>query len=124
MIDLTNKTTDEVNEVLIKYQSFFNDLPKISEIINLVYTIHLAVECINEKYKSLDKDLKTWCVLLIKNIYKLVDSEADINDEINKFVEYHILNYKKYIDSIIQYTNEYDRDHSFLSKYIKIIKRA
>lgn len=119
MIDLINKTNDEINSILNKYQSLYYDLPtKSVEFVNLVYTIHLAFTFLNKDNK-LSLDLKTWSVLLIKRIFKTINTEDDVINEIDNFLKYYNAEYENYINNIAFFSNEFDRDYSFLTKYIR-----
>ena len=120
MIDLTSKTKEEIDTLMNEYQGFWTDMPKIGLLVQEIYTIDLAVKYLKEeKHKDLNNDLKTWCVILIKRIFKNINIEEDMHAEINKFIEYFNDKHQKYVDEIVFFTDEFDRDSSFLTTYIR-----
>jgi len=117
MIDLTSKTKEEINALMNEYQGLWADMPKIDELIQEVYLIDLAFKYLKEM--DIDKDLKTWSVLLIKRLFRTINIEEDVHVEIDKFIKYHNTLYKKYVDELVMYTDKFDRDSSFLTIYIR-----
>lgn len=119
MIDLTNKTVDEINGYIQKYASVL-ELIKPQEQPYMAYIIDVAVNYIKEKYNNLTIDWKSWCTLLVKEQYfnKKLKSEKDIKETIDNFVEHWIKEYNEYCNNLGMYTSEYDRDRGFVYEYM------
>ncbi len=116
MIDLTNKTTDEINSLIQKYAS-------ILEIINpkdqphFAVTIDIAYHHLTEKHSDLSPEWKAWCVVVLKPQMDKIRYESDIVKIIDDFVEYYNTNYQNYVDNSVA-VSEYDRNYGFVYSYI------
>ena len=120
MIDLTNKTVDEINALIQKYASAL-ELLRPADQPYMAYIIHVACNYIELKYKDLNKDWKAWAVVVLKNLYKKINNDDDIRKFIDEFIGYYALEYQKYINDLVWH-NEFDRDwgfvHGFMHKKI------
>ena len=119
MIDLTNKTVDEINGYIQKYASVL-ELIKSQEQPYMAYIIDVAVNYIKDKHNDLTIDWKSWCTLLIKEQYfnKKLKSEKDIKEIIDDFIVYWIKEYDEYCNNLGMYSSEYDRDRGFVYEYM------
>jgi hypothetical protein len=116
MIDLTNKTVDEINALIVKYAKALEVFRPEAQPY-LAYLIGVSVDYLNEKYKDLDKDWKTWSVVVIKRHFDHIKTDADIKKIIDDFIEYYHAEHKKYCENIISAT-EWDRDCGFVNQYM------
>lgn len=113
MIDLTNKSIDEVNQLIQKYA-------KVLEIIRpeeqpyLAVLIDVAHKYIVEKYKDLTADWKTWCIIALKKERNKIHRESDVPKIIDEFVEYYKNEYQKYVNNLGVFASEFDRDMGFV----------
>ena len=75
---------------------------------------------IKQKYPNVDLNIKGWCGVLIRILYfkNKIESEIQITNIIDEFIDYWNLNYKNYCNNLISYTSEYDRDLGFVYKFI------
>jgi hypothetical protein len=116
MIDLTNKTIDEINGLIQKYAHALElvrqpDQPYMAYIINVAYA-HLQ-----DKHKDLNKDWKAWTIVVLKNLCRKINNDSDIQKIVDEFVEYQKIEYKKYVENLIWH-NEIERDWGFVYGYI------
>lgn len=125
MIDLSNKTNEDINAIIQKYQ-------KIVEVIYMKYpnefpylitAIDLGVNYVNTKYNEIDPLWKTMCMLLIKIKYRDVNSETDINNIIDEFITHITNEYTQYSAAIELSASEYDLCYQFVCQYINDSKR-
>jgi hypothetical protein len=119
MIDLTNKSVDEINELIKKYAQAL-ELIKPQFQPYLAVIIDIGVKHIKEKHQDLPVDWKAWSIVYLKNKYfkGRIHKESDIPDLIDDLIRHHNDDYKKYIDDLGVFTNEYDRDRGFVHKYL------
>ena len=116
MIDLTNKTVDEINSFITKYAKALEIFRPEAQPY-LAYMINTAVDYLNEKYKDLSADWKTWVIILVKRHFDTIKTEAEIKNIIDKFFVYYNAEYQKYCDSIVS-ASEWDKDNGFLHQYL------
>jgi hypothetical protein len=119
MTDLTNRTVEEVNGLIQKYNQLL-EVSGVKTVIDaqiLVIIIDIAVNHIEEKYKTLNKDWKAWTVVVLKNLQKKISNVDDVRKIIDEFVGYYALEYQKYVDDLVWH-NEYDRDWGFVHRFI------
>lgn len=120
MIDLTNKTIDDVNVLIQKYTPVL-ELIKTNQdnIPHLAVIIDIAVNYIKNNYNDLSIDWKIWSVYLIKemSIKNIIKTEDDICKEINEFISYYNLKYQNYCEDMVS-TSDFERDRIFVRKYI------
>ena len=121
MIDLTNRTVDEINGLIQKYTPLLelyikhqNDMPYLAVVIDV------GINHLKTNYDKMTIDWKSWIMVLLKEEYfrKLIKSEADIPKEIDDFIIYHNENYENYLKDTIA-ASEYDRDRGFIYMYLK-----
>jgi len=117
MIDLTNKTIDEINALIIKYA-------KILELLNpqeqpyFAYIIDIAIKHIDEKYDSLNKNWKTSIIFILKKLSNKINNESDIKMIVDEFIKYYNNEYAGYCEEMIC-IDEVDREFNFVYKFIK-----
>jgi len=131
MTDLINKVdriiNDDINSIQIlitKFTSVLQETKIEKNIPYLAYIIDASINHINNNHKDLSKDLKTWSVLVVKNLFldgKIINDE-DIPNIIDDFIGYYTAEYEKYSEDIISGT-EFDRDNGFMFRYIRNKKR-
>jgi len=116
MVDLTNKTIDEINALIQKYASAL-ELLKPQYQPYMAYIIHAAYTHLETQYKDLNKDWKSWTIVVLKNLYHKINNDTDIQKTIDEFVVYYKSEYDKYIKDLIWH-NEIDRDWGFVHAFI------
>jgi hypothetical protein len=127
MTDLINRVNslhvDVVNTLLKKYQPVLEEIKFKSQedIPYMAYVLNLTVNYVNQKHKEETSDWKTWCGVLIKRLFEreIVKTKEDIFKHIDQFLEYKKKEYKKYVENIALYSDEYHRDNPFIEQYIK-----
>ena len=119
MIDLTNRTIDEINELIQKYSNVLELIKQQDVIPYLAVVIDVGVKYIKEKYPNLELDWKAWLIVYLKNVYLKgkIKKESEIPEFIDKFIKEYEDNYVKYIDSLGMFASEFDRDYAFVKKY-------
>jgi hypothetical protein len=126
MTDLINKIDKQIKndnnsiQILVdKFSVLLEETKDKKNQLYLAYIIDFCVNNINENHKNLSKDWKAWSVVVVKNLYLegKIKKEIDISNIINDFIEYYFLEYENYCNDVISVT-KYDRDYSFVSKYI------
>jgi len=116
MIDLTNKNIDEINTLVQKYAPVLESIkPETQPYI--AYIIEIAYNYLQEKYKDLHKDWKSWMIVILKNQFNNINNDNDILKNIDDFIIYHHSNYQKYCEDTIS-ASEFDRDHRFVYDYL------
>lgn len=120
MIDLTNRTVDEVNELIQKYAFVLELIRPPQHIPYLAVIIDIGVKYIQEKHRDLELNWKSWSMVYIKNKYKKgkINKESDIPDLIDEFINHYKNEYSDYIQQIGMSASEIDRDYGFVCKYI------
>jgi len=120
MIDLTNKTTEEVNALIQKYAPVLelfarqqNHIPYLAVIIDT------GVNYLKTAYNEMTIDWKSWIIVLLKELYlrKLIKNVADVSKEIDDFIVYHNEKYVNYINDVVA-ASDYDRDRGFIYMYL------
>jgi hypothetical protein len=120
MIDLTNKNVDEINGLIQKYIPILELIKEREQIPYIAYVLEYAVNYIKSKYLDLNKDWKTWTILVIKNQYlnDKIQSESDIELIADEFIEYWKQEHQNYVDDLALWRSEVDRDSNFVHMYI------
>ena len=122
MIDLiNNRTIDEVNLLIQKYAGVLELIKQQEEIPYLAIVIDVGIKYIKEKHNNLNIDWKAWTIVYLKHKYLngQIKKEEDILNLIENFLKNYHNNYNKYIDSLGIYSNDFDRDYTFVCKYIR-----
>lgn len=119
MIDLTNKTLDEINALIQKYAPVLELTKHINHIPILAYIYDISINYIKESYSGLTADWKSWAVFVVnKNyFYNKITMESDIKTTIDDFFNYHIQHYNEYCQDLIS-ASDYDRESGFVNKYL------
>jgi len=122
MIDLTNKSVEQINELIQKYTPVLElFIEKEEHIPYLAYIIDLGVNHIKTKHNNLTVDWKSWTVFIIEKKYfdNKIRVESDIITIIDNFVEFFNKEYQKYIDDLGMFASEYDRDRGFIYMFLR-----
>ena len=119
MIDISNKTIDELNILIGKYASALEQLPanERDSIPYLAVIFDIAIPYIEVKYPDLNKDVKAWAIYVLKLLLRYLKNEADIKRVIDEFFEYYKTEYPKYGNDIVLTASVFDKDHSFVYNY-------
>ena len=93
----------------------------VPHIGHVAFIINISVNYINSEHAELNLDWKSWCVVMIKRLFdqNKLDTKEDVFKHIDQFIEYKKTEYKKYVDNIVLYSDEYYRDSPFIDRYIK-----
>lgn len=119
MIDISNKTVDELNAIITKYVSALEQIPtnERDAIPYLAVVFDIAVPYIREKYPELNKDIKAWAIYVLKLLLRYLKNEADIKRVVDEFIAYYQAEYANYGKDIELSASQYDRDHKFVYTY-------
>jgi hypothetical protein len=120
MIDLTNRSVEDVNALIQKYASVL-ELIKPQHQPSMAVILEVGINHVKENYPMLELDWKVWSIVLLKNKYLSghLKKESDIPKTIADFVQHIKDNYADYIQQLGMFTNEFDRDYAFLCRYMK-----
>lgn len=115
-MNLIEKSVEEVNILIKKYRSVLevSDLSSNDEVQLLAIVIDVVVNYLNEKYNDLTPELKTWCVLVLKNKFNTFKVEDEVKKMIDNFIVYWNNEYQKYCNGLEMFTSEFDRDYGFI----------
>lgn len=120
MIDLTNKiasmSVEEIQNLLTKYKPVL-ELSKKKDLSKLAYIFDIACKYIIEKHNNLNIDFKVWSVIILYDYFDNIKTESDIENNIDKFINYYNENYKTYINNLDVVASIYDRDAGFVQEY-------
>jgi len=120
MIDLTNRTVEEINGLIQKYTPLLElFVRQQNHIPYLAVVIDVGINHLKTNYDKMTIDWKSWIMVLLKEEYlrKLIKSEVDIPKEIDEFIIYHNENYENYVKDTVA-ASEYDRDRGFIYTYL------
>ena len=98
MTDLTNRTAQEVNELIQKYAPVL-EVSGIKTVIDakiLVILVDIAVKYIEEKYANLNTELMALSVVAVKESQKKIKNEADVKKIVDDFIEYYKTEFEQY----------------------------
>ena len=120
MIDLTNKTPEELNTLIQKYLPVLQEI-KVSPVLypQLAYIFDVATKHILEKHNELTPEWKSWCMVVLKELFtkSKISNDLDVTNIIDDFVNEYNLNYESYC-SYMSSANEYDQQRGFVHAYI------
>jgi hypothetical protein len=117
MIDISNKSVDELNALITKYKSALEQVYETQTIPYLAVVYDIAVPYIKEKYPELDKDTKAWATYVLKFLLGYLKNEADIKRVIDEFIQYYMTEHPNYGNDIVLSASQYDRDYNFVYNY-------
>jgi len=122
MINISDKTEEELNTLIQKYASVLQLVRDRQQIPHMALILDHAVTYINENHSDLDGYWKTWLIIVIKSFYGDINAKEDVNKIIDKFLDYQKNQYQSYLDKIIsedtESVSDYDRDSVFVFSYI------
>jgi len=120
MIDLTNRTIEEVNGLIQKYASVLELVKPPQQQPYLAVIIDVGIKHVKENHQDLPLDWKIWSIIFTKNKYlnNKLGKESEIPEIIDDFIKHYKDNYKEYIDSLGMYASDFDRDYGFIFKYM------
>ncbi|MFA5207340.1 MAG: hypothetical protein WC428_01670 [Candidatus Paceibacterota bacterium] len=120
MIDLTNKTPEEINALIQKFAPVLQQVKIAPEhYLQLAYIFDIGTKYLIIQHKDLDDTWKTWCMLVLKEMYikNKINSELDITNIVEDFINHYNLNYESYCNYMAS-ANEYDQQRGFVHSYI------
>lgn len=120
MIDLTNRTIEEVNGLIQKYAAVLELVKPPQQQPYLAVIIDVGIKHVKEKHQDLPLDWKIWSIIFTKNKYLngKVSKESEIPEIIDDFIQHYKDNYKEYVDSLGLYASDFDRDYGFIFRYM------
>lgn len=121
MIDLKGKT---IEELIQKHQHILSLIKNPNEWPQYANVVDIGIEYIKNKYNGIDLNWKTWAAtILIKNAPNL-KSEKEIIDLIDKFFNYLNTEYKSYVDDLGMSVDDYEKDRSFIYRFLELNKQG
>ena len=121
MTDLTNRSVEEVNGLLQKHTPILNvaELKSLEDAQLFAIMVEISINYIKEKYDELSTDLKTWCIVVVKNLRNTIKTEDDVKNCIDEFITHYYKNHAKWVEGLGCFATEYDRDIGFVRDYVK-----
>lgn len=119
MIDLTNKN---INELLEKHKLLLQDLHPDHR-PPMAYIIDIAIPHIQTVHTPLKPEWKAWVIMVLRKLQdkNALTSEQDIIKYIDDFVKFANENYVAFLADVAMSVSDYDRDYTFILKYLKSI---
>jgi hypothetical protein len=94
---------------------------KVSPVLypQLAHIFDIATKYILEKHNELTPEWKSWCMLVLKELFtkNKISNDLDVINIIDDFVNEYNLNYESYC-SYMSSANEYDQQRGFVHAYI------
>lgn len=120
MIDLTNKSVEDVNLLIQKYAAVLevSKVKTINDAQILVIVIDEGVKYVNDKYNEISTDLKTWCILVLKHKISKIKTDTDVKKIIDKFIQYWNTEYQNYCNDLGMSASDFDRDYGFIQTFM------
>lgn len=121
MIDLTNKSVEEINGLIQEYAPLLELTKYRKDIPYLAYVIDIAIKHIETKHKEADVDQKAWAVCAVRWQYlngKILN-DSDITSTIDEFFQYvkdELISFTSNMIAVSQYDLEAAFVHHFLHK--------
>jgi hypothetical protein len=116
MIDLTNKSIEDINALVVKYISLLESIKPEEHAVH-AYIIDYAIKYLNTYFGVINKIWKSWIVVVVKKSISELNSESDIEILIKDFIVYHNNNYEAYRENIVG-VDEIDRDCDFINIFL------
>jgi len=130
MTDLINKKIKDKNKKIEEFFHFLMEkykplLVDVHDENKLLFSciIHIAINFINNKHNSLDRDFKIWCIYILKHIF--LDNALNlenVKDEITFFIEHYNNEYDKYNKNTFS-VNDFEKKSNFIFLYLKNNKK-
>ena len=120
MIDLTSKTPEELNALIQKYAPVLQQVKvKPDQYQYIAYIIDIAINYLTINHKDLSADMKTWCIVVLKDLYmkNKINNDLDITTIIIDFINYYDLNYETYCSYMVS-ASDYDQQRGFVHDYV------
>lgn len=123
---MNNTITNIVNDIpvvnihvlLQTYSDVVGSLKDKTHIEEKLYLINYIREYFNVYHREIHKNVKAWCCYVALKSYKHdKTTESDVISIINDFIEYYNDKHQKYIEDIVSYTTEFDRDIEFVNMF-------
>jgi hypothetical protein len=119
MIDLTNKTVEEVNILIQKYASLLEVIEQKQYIPQFAVTFDIAVNYVNRQYNDANSSWKAWAIVVIKKLFDKINNESDIYRIIDEFYVYiNSEAFQSYLNSIVMFVDDYARESNCVSMFI------
>lgn len=120
MIDLTNKSVEDVNLLIQKYTPVLqvSNVKTNTDAQMLAIVIDEGIKYIKDNYNEISTDLKTWCILVLKHKISKIKTDIDIKKIIDVFITYWNNEYQSYCDDLGLSASDFDRDYGFIQTFI------
>jgi hypothetical protein len=120
MIDLTNKSVDEINELIQKYAPLLELTKNKKEIPYLAYVLDVAIKYIETNHKEKHKDQRAWAATIVRWQYLdgKIKNESDIAETIDEFFQYIKDELQTYVSNMVA-ASQYDLEAGFVHQFIQ-----
>jgi hypothetical protein len=122
IIENVTNTSVEDQELLYKiFNPTFEFIQQKDKIPYLVYVFDYAVKYINENHQDLNSTWKALIMVYLKYHYinGHIITDDDIVTKLNEIINLYRTEYPKYISELGLSASEFDRDYSFICRYMK-----
>ena len=119
MIDITNKSTEEINLLIQTYSHVLEIVKYQEKVPYIAVVVDIAFKHIANCYNDLTSDWKAWSVYVVEELCDIINNETEVKDIINEFNEYKQKEYQKFLDDVAMFVSEYDRDWAFVHAFMK-----
>jgi hypothetical protein len=119
MIDLTNKTVDEINGLIQKYAPLLELIKNKKEIPYLAYVLDFAIKHIETNHNEKHKDQKAWAATIVRWQYLdgYIKNESDITQTIDEFFQYVKDEFQTYAGNMVA-VSPHDLETGFAFQFV------
>lgn len=118
MIDLTNKSVEEINGLIQKYAPLLELTKNKKEIPYLAYVLDIAIKHIETNHNEKHKDQKAWAATIVRSQYLdgKIKRESEITQIIDEFFQYIEDELERYLSNMVGTDLEAGFAHQFMEK--------
>lgn len=120
---INNLSLSNIDYLHQKYNAFLNEFRNENNVVERLYVIDVSVNYLKTNYNTESKNLKSWAVIVVLRLYESnKTTETDIHTIINNFIRSYKNEIAGYVNDIVVYASDYDREIDFINQYANKIK--
>lgn len=120
---INNLSLSNIDYLHQKYNAFLNEFRNENNVVERLYVIDVSVNYLKTNYNTESKNLKSWAVIVVLRLYESnKTTETDIHTIINNFIRSYKNEIAGYVNDIVVYASDYDREIDFINQYVNKIK--
>lgn len=117
MIDLTNKSVDEINSFIQRYAHALEIIPPAEQPV-MAYIINVGMIHLTNVHSEINGEVKACAIVVLRKLQNILNEDDDIRNMIDDFIEFYNDKFKSFVHELYPQSSADGMIYEFMLRFI------